>query len=54
MGSGLVTPQSPSNCEMCGLSSQESVSTQKFHVSFQTVDGLKLLGGPDQGHYGVN
>ena len=54
MGSGLVTPQSLSDCEMCGVSSQESVSIQKFYVSFQTVHGLKRVGGPDQGRYGVN
>ena len=54
VGSRLVTPQSPSNREMYGLSSQEGVSTQKFYVSFQTIHGLKLLGGPDHGHYGVN
>lgn len=54
VGSGLVTPQSLSDCETCGVSSQESVSTQKFYVSFQTVHGLERVGGPDQGRYGVN
>lgn len=54
VGSGLVTPQSLSDCEMCGLSSQESVSTQKFYLSFQTVHGLKHVGGADQGRYGVD